>query len=144
MRYFVVKTQEGGCDYTIGCGISIEMLSATTMQKAIDEVIGLQDGWKEELQQEFDAAKDKESFLQDARYDWAEDLSCVAASTEQRCEYHIDGCYILAVADKVDIFDDMVEAKDEFNDFIDSLRAEIDKEKRRAEYEKMKKEFEDD
>ena len=37
MQYYLVERQSGGCDYTIGCGIRISKLSATTKDAAMFE-----------------------------------------------------------------------------------------------------------
>jgi hypothetical protein len=36
--YIAVLTQEGGCDYTIGCGVKIKRLRATSLEAAMAEV----------------------------------------------------------------------------------------------------------
>lgn len=39
MRYYLVQEQPGGCDYTIGCGISITCLNAKNMDSAMKEIM---------------------------------------------------------------------------------------------------------
>lgn len=47
--------QNGGCDYTIGCGLATREIEAPSMEMAIQEVIGLfNDG---ELRSDIDNAK---------------------------------------------------------------------------------------
>ena len=36
--YVAVLTQEGGCDYTIGCGVKVKKLRATSLEAAMAEV----------------------------------------------------------------------------------------------------------
>lgn len=39
MKYYLYEVQNGGCDYTIGCGRRLrEIKDATSMQEAIDKV----------------------------------------------------------------------------------------------------------
>jgi hypothetical protein len=47
MKYFYVREQGGGCDYTIGCGISVEEIRAKSLDEAIEKVVGLPEDWKE-------------------------------------------------------------------------------------------------
>lgn len=37
MQYYLVERQGGGCDYTIGCGIRVSKLKATTKDEAMFE-----------------------------------------------------------------------------------------------------------
>lgn len=39
--YIAVLTQGGGCDYTIGCGVKVKALRATSLEAARDEVVSL-------------------------------------------------------------------------------------------------------
>ena len=34
MKYLLVMEQDGGCDYTIGCGLKVEPIEASNMQEA--------------------------------------------------------------------------------------------------------------
>ncbi len=36
--FYLFEEQNGGCDYTIGCGFRLRLLEATTMEEAIMEV----------------------------------------------------------------------------------------------------------
>ncbi len=45
MTYIVVLTQSGGCDYTIGCGILVEQLSAKNLTDAAAEAEDLVKGY---------------------------------------------------------------------------------------------------
>jgi len=38
-EYYLVRYQQGGCDYTIGCGTTIEKLPAETFEEAQEMVI---------------------------------------------------------------------------------------------------------
>ena len=37
--FIIIKHQSGGCDYTIGCGINYEWVTAPGVQEAIENVI---------------------------------------------------------------------------------------------------------
>lgn len=37
MNYYLVERQSGGCDYTIGCGIRVTKLNATSKSEAMEE-----------------------------------------------------------------------------------------------------------
>lgn len=47
--YYYIRRQESGCDYTIGCGISVRIIRAASKEEAIKKIIDLPDNWKEEL-----------------------------------------------------------------------------------------------
>lgn len=56
MRYYLYETQTGeGCDYTIGCGLRMTPLEATTLEGAKQEVL---DGFEEETE---NLTEDRES-----------------------------------------------------------------------------------
>ena len=49
-KFFLLRQQRGGgCDYTIGCGLTFTALRARTKEDAIKEVSGLGDNWKEDI-----------------------------------------------------------------------------------------------
>lgn len=50
-RYYYIRRQNGGCDYTIGCGISIQTIRASSKEEAIKKIIDLPDNWKQELKE---------------------------------------------------------------------------------------------
>ena len=45
MKYHLLREQSHGCDYTIGCGLAIDALDATSMSEAIEEAKGLLVSW---------------------------------------------------------------------------------------------------
>lgn len=132
--YLYIRRQENGCDYTIGCGVSIRQIRASSKEEAIKKIIDLPENWKQELK------------------DWiAEDGD-------------IDGCYHDTIADSAlgDIMDgdnpitsaELIEVSDEI-DMMPLLEAKLaeaeafkkelsDAQKEKAEleqYEKLKKKF---
>lgn len=50
--YLLYREQEGGCDYTIGCGLSVSTIRANSMEEAIAKVVGTKDWKKEALEDE--------------------------------------------------------------------------------------------
>ena len=44
--YYVIRRQSAGCDYTIGCGISVEQINAKNMEEAIEQAIELPADWE--------------------------------------------------------------------------------------------------
>lgn len=48
MKYILVQTQQGGCDYTIGCGVRVTELKAKNVHHAKEEAFGeLLGKWRE-------------------------------------------------------------------------------------------------
>lgn len=62
MKYILVQYQDAGCDYTIGCGLSLTDLSATTVEGAKREAFDQLSGrWRE--RDGFDATISKARIL---------------------------------------------------------------------------------
>lgn len=51
MAYVLIERQSGGCDYTIGCGLRVTNLKATTLAEAQEEAVsGIGDAWQAEYE----------------------------------------------------------------------------------------------
>lgn len=47
MRFFLLEEQGGGCDYTIGCGLRISEIQATSLEEAKAQVVEeIGDNWR--------------------------------------------------------------------------------------------------
>ena len=48
MKFVSYQQQEGyGCDYSIGCGMRVEIIEANSLEKALDKILKLPDNWDE-------------------------------------------------------------------------------------------------
>lgn len=121
-KFICIREQVGeGCDYTIGCGMDYSEVEADSFEEAFEKFKPMF-GWDEydEYPEEFEA-----SYLQ--------------ALANGSGEYALESCVIYKVAD---------ERASMYHDWINGVAtkaaaAEEDKETsaRRAEYEKLRKEF---
>lgn len=48
--FLLIKQQDNGCDYTIGCGVTVSLFKAESMEAAKKKLINLDDNWKKECQ----------------------------------------------------------------------------------------------
>lgn len=49
--YLLVRRQGGGCDYTIGCGISVSSFQAESMEAAKQKIVDLEEDWKKQARE---------------------------------------------------------------------------------------------
>lgn len=111
-KYYVVRHQNGGCDYTIGCGIAIELIcNVASLEEAKQTVI-------------------------DDYY------NSVRLPSEGRREYQISDCYILVVSDTVEMMSSLVSAKQAAHDEKMAEQDRKKEEAERKQYESLKKKFE--
>lgn len=132
MRYFVVMRQNNGCDYTIGCGISIEELSAKNMDEAIEEVMDIPN-WKEDFENVDDGD------FEDTFHDYVADsgLGMIQDSNEMR----INECTILEVSTEKDIMPIMIKKLKELYAYKNARLQKSADNAERIEYERLKKKF---
>ena len=86
MKYYLVRVQKGeGCDYTIGCGLDVTLLSAKNKEEAIQKVIGLPSDWKETFSEDWEDEIYDTGYLGDAepnRYQQIESVSLLEVNEE--------------------------------------------------------------
>jgi len=137
MKYYLYKQQEGqGCDYTIGCGMVLEELEATTKEEAIEEIIGLEDDWKENIVK--DAAK-KGYSIEDYINDY---IICDSAlSYVDDDERSLEECVLLEVADEIDMMPKLTAVFNEIEKFKQEIEQQSSEKEERQQYEKLKKKY---
>lgn len=68
-QFLVVKRQAGeGCDYTIGCGVKVELVQAESLHAAFFKVVDLRHDWEASLKEEIknlEESDEIEGFLHD-------------------------------------------------------------------------------
>ncbi len=121
-KYYVVKKQNGGCDYTIGCGIRIEKLRAKSMQEAISEVMDLPEDWlqMEDINEEY-----------------------LGNSIDDMLDYYnLTECKILKVSDEVDMLPIMKKEQIKIKEVKSLAVKEKAEKEEREKYEALKLKFE--
>jgi hypothetical protein len=133
MRYFYIRRQSGGCDYTIGCGISVEELSADNMEDAIKEVIDLPDDWKSQCEE------GGEDNFDDNLHEMLAD--CGLGDILDRNEFRIESGEILEVKNIVNMMPILKEKLQEVYAFKKEFEDKTQSDSERALYEKLHKKY---
>jgi len=133
MRYFYVRRQSEGCDYTIGCGISVEELAAKTMEEAIDLAIGLPDDWKSQCE------SGDEGDFDDNLHDMLADSGL--GDILDRNEFRIESGEILGVTQITDMMPILKNKLKEVYAFKKEFEDKNMNEAERALYEKLHKKY---
>jgi len=138
-KYILIEEQPpgSGCDYSIGCGIRVTDLRAKTMEEAVKEVIDIEDDWKEFV----DELEHEDDFC---------DLFCTQFDSLNRVpsdkadypeSWQISDCYILEVSETKNMIEMLRNKRREIEDHIEKAKEKLAKDRRRQEFEKLKKEF---
>lgn len=134
-KYFLYERQRGdGCDYTISCGSRLTMLSAKSMEEAIEEVIDLPEDVLQEILESGD-----EDRLHDFIYD-----SGLRRVIEDKWNPNsvLTTCTILEVESEKDMMSILKFKLNELNKLRATLQQKKLEEAERAQYENLKKKFE--
>jgi hypothetical protein len=132
-KYMVIANQDGGCDYTIGCGVSYSIIEAEDREDALNKVVGAEEHFKTE---EYDGEL------------YRSDESCIALSYNYQGEdYSADRLTIYELGDDVIANDEILAKWRESEELLEQMNAalaesEIEAEEK-AEYERLKSKFED-
>jgi hypothetical protein len=117
--YLYIRRQNGGCDYTIGCGISIEEIRAKSLEDAIDKIIDLPKDWKES---------------------WDEDM--IYGTGLARIDDDIDGAELIEITSSTDIMPILQAKLKEVKAFQEEAEKKVNEDIERKKYEELKKKFE--
>lgn len=135
-KFLYIRRQENGCDYTIGCGISVRIIKADSKEEAIKKIIDLPDNWKEELVNWIGQDNDIDGCYHDTVADTG-----LSAVMDGEYENPIDSADLIEVADEIDMLP-ILEAKlEETEAFKKKLHEEAQEKSEREQYEKLKKKF---
>lgn len=133
-KYYYIRRQENGCDYTIGCGVSIQLIRADSREEAIKKIIDLPDNWKQELKDWISEDGDIDGCYHDTIADTA-----LGDITDR--DNPITSADLIEVSDEIDMMPILEEKLAEAEAFKKEL---LDAQKEKAEleqYEKLKKKF---
>lgn len=128
--YLVVRRQGGGCDYTIGCGISVGSFQAESMEAAERKIVDLDDDWKKQAKEAEDplyyldlCIRESSIFDVDPRNDCSE---CEEVS-------------LYEISDSLDMVPILKEKLADINGFKKELEAEATQARDLKEFERLKK-----
>ena len=140
MKYYLYREQRNeGCDYTIGCGVQLKSLRATTREEAMKEIIGLvSPNWKEELVQ---AAKDCGYSVDDYVHDYVMYDSTYLGDVDPAGDRVMSDITLLEVNDEIDMMPLLKSKFEELKSFQKELNEQEKEAAERAQYEKLRKKF---
>lgn len=137
-EYLLIRRQySSGCDYTIGCGVTVTHISASSLEDALQKLIQLPEDWKQQLEN----AKN-----QDEREYIMESLlhgkSCLLIDTDdndnERFCAEID---LYEIASSTNLFPILQEKLKEIREFDKTLEQKEAENRERREFERLKKKF---
>jgi hypothetical protein len=127
MKYYYIRRQSQGCDYTIGCGISVKEIRAKSKEEAIEKIIGLPDDWKE-----WDDDSLHDNLCSSGLADVAEDA----------WERKICSAELIEVNNSIDLMPILKFKLKEIQDFRSERKKKAAEDEEKLQYEKLKKKFE--
>lgn len=136
MNYFLYRKQYNeGCDYTIGCGMSFKKLNATTKEKAIKEIICLEESWKENI---IKKAIEKKCSIEDYINDY---IVCGSGLSYLNEGGGLEDCLLLEVADEINMLPILIDLQKEVENFKLDMMAQSSEKGERQQYENLKKKY---
>jgi len=136
-KFIYIRRQNNGCDYTIGCGISIKFIEAVSKKDAIKKIKNIDDTWKEYLQQAFEDGDLEVSFNE-----YISESGLRDAMNDKSAGYIADEAYLYEILSETDMMPVLRDTLKEMSDFKDKLFKQAEEKAERIQYEKLKKKFE--
>lgn len=137
-HFIYVRTQESGCDYTIGCGISLEDIYADSKEDAIKQIIALSDSWKEDLREWI---KQEDGDIDGCYHDTMVDTGLTDVMDDPYVTKP-NNLYVLEIADSFSMIGILKLKLRAAEDFKAELLKEAKESSEKEQYEKLKKKFE--
>lgn len=113
-KFLLVIRQSSGCDYTIGCGVSVYEMSAESMKEAIVRATGMSNDWKSEI----------EDYDEDDLYDWQRETLLHDLESEN----DIISIDLIEVGEEVDLIPILEKWKKEVDEFKEQKKEAAEKE----------------
>lgn len=133
--YLVMEQKNQGCDYTIGCGTTIEPIRATTMEEAIEEAIGIGADWQDHIDQISSKHKNVKDYVHDYFLCYS-NLRYV--NDKERPMSSID---ILEVSNTVSMLPLLKDKLEEVNAYVAKLGQKTQDNEEKQLYETLKKKY---
>lgn len=131
--FLYIRRQDKGCDYTIGCGISVSYIKADSKEEAIKKIIDLPDNWKEELEEWIKEGDD----IEDCYHDTIADSGLGYIMSD---EYNsINSATLIEIVDEIDMMPILEEKFAEAEAFKKGLMNKANEDAELKQYEKLKK-----
>lgn len=129
--FLLYRKQDGGCDYTIGCGMSLSVIRASSMEEAIEIVAGTKKDWKKE-------ALESESY-EDYLDEMTHATYLLNASEDPDNDCACSTMILYEMADSRDILPILRAKLAEIDSFQESLDQKVQQEQELKEFERLKK-----
>ncbi len=128
-QFLLVLEQEGnGCDYTIGCGISIQTIWADSKEGAIAEINSLPENWQAEI--------DEDGDCNDILCDTLADN--ISNDSERKCS----SITLYEISSSTNMIPEIKKMVDEVNLYEKNVQDKIKEKSELEQYKKLKKKFE--
>ena len=134
-KFIYIRRQTNGCDYTIGCGISATVIMAESKDEAIKKIINVDDTWKEDFKQNFE-----DGCLEDFFYDYVAGSGLIDLHNDN--DFKISSAFLYEISDETNMIPVLYSSLKKLTDFKDNLLKQAEEKSERAQYEKLKKKFE--
>lgn len=137
-EYLLIRRQySSGCDYTIGCGVTVTRISASSLEDALQKLIKLPEDWKQQLENAKDQDQ-RERILESLVSGQSNFLIDTDDSSERFCA-EID---LYEVSSSSNVFPILQGKLKEIRDFEKELQQKEVDEIERKQFERLKKKFE--
>ena len=137
-RYYLIARQESGygCDYTIGCGISInEIDGVKTMQEAVDSVVKID---MDQIEKDLDINDDD---FEGELSDYINDYYNLLRNYKNNEGSNIVNVEILEVTSSIDLNDHIVAAQKKLKSIKKQIKTTLKEKQERATYEALKQKY---
>lgn len=129
MKFISYQQQKGyGCDYSIGCGMRVEIIEANSLEKALDKILKLPDNW--------DEIENPDSFH--------DQVIIEAASRVLNSERgdQVAQWKLYQIAEEVDLMPLVKKQKKLLDSQLEKIKTNIKDKEDKLKYEELKKKFE--
>jgi hypothetical protein len=132
-KYLYIRRQSGGCDYTIGCGISIQEIHASSREDAIQKIINIPDDWQDQFQEH-------NNNIEDYSHAYISDSGLIDVRNDKYDE-GISGATLIEISDEIEMLPILSAKLDEMKAVISEIKNKAHEDDERKLYEKLQKKF---
>lgn len=133
-KFICVKRQSGeGCDYTIGCGVRVDVIHAETEAEAQKRALNHADGWEEHFEEVAVISPDRLK-------DYVRDYICDMPG--QSDDRSLSSFVLYEICSETDLILQLDKDVNYLRGLVAANQAEIKEAQERARYEELKKKFE--
>lgn len=130
MKFVSYKKQQGyGCDYTIGCGMDVDIFEAPSLSKAVEKILELREGWNQI--EDLDSFHDRVIIESASKY------------FDDEYDTKLDKWKLFQVVEEVDLMPLIEQQKKLLDSQLEKIKSNIKDKEDKLKYEELKKKFGD-